>query len=63
MIGSKPILAEDAAESVKKSAYPEPFASMMNGGVKKKLGDHFCLENFGVNLTKLYPGEISALKH
>ena len=46
-----------------KSIYPEPFASMMGGRIKRKLGDSFGLTNFGVNLTDLEPGAISALKH
>jgi uncharacterized cupin superfamily protein len=30
---------------------------------KRALGDHFGLQNFGVNLTRLYPGGESALLH
>lgn len=47
----------------KKSLYPEPFASLMEGRVKRKLGDYFGLTNFGINLTELNPGAMSALKH
>lgn len=36
---------------------------MMEGREKRKLGDHFGLTNFGINLTKLNPGAISALNH
>jgi len=35
----------------------------VNGRVKRKLGDFFDLKNFGVNLTTLAPGSMSALKH
>lgn len=59
----KPIRAENVLTTSKKSLYPEPFASLMNGRSKRKLGDHFDLLNFGVNLTKLSPGAMSAFKH
>ena len=45
------------------SAYPEPFASRMHGRAKRRLGNVFGLENFGVNLTTLGPGASSALRH
>jgi uncharacterized cupin superfamily protein len=45
------------------SAYPEPFASRMNGREKRRLGNAFGLANFGVNLTALAPGAGSALRH
>jgi len=45
------------------STYPEPFASRMAGREKRALGDVFGLTNFGVNLTKLAPGAMSALRH
>jgi len=57
------IRAENAAPRTKPSNYPEPFASMMNGRVKRPLGDLFGLKNFGVNLTRLIPGAVSALHH
>ena len=63
MTATKPISAEEIAENKKNSSYPEPFASMMKGRSKRKLGDYFGLENFGVNLTRLAPGAMSALKH
>jgi uncharacterized cupin superfamily protein len=47
----------------KPSLYPEPFASRMAGREKRQLGDFFGLNNFGVNLTRLAPGAISALRH
>ena len=57
------ILAADAPPRVKPSNYPEPFASRMAGREKRPLGDLFGLTNFGVNLTRLKPGAISALRH
>ncbi len=35
----------------------------MDGRIKRRLGDLFGLQNFGVNLTTLGPGSVSALKH
>ena len=57
------IVAADAAPRIKPSNYPEPFASLMAGRVKRSLGDPFGLKSFGVNLTRLPPGAISALHH
>lgn len=63
MDSTKPIEAMNVAKASPNSLYPEPFASMMNGRAKRKLGDHFGLSNFGINLTELQPGAMSALKH
>jgi uncharacterized cupin superfamily protein len=57
------VVAADVAPRTKPSNYPEPFASMMRGRVKRQLGDVFGLRNFGVNLTRIAPGSISALRH
>lgn len=57
------IRAVDAPVRVKASNYPEPFASRMEGRIKQSLGDLFGLRNFGVNLTRLRPGAVSALHH
>jgi uncharacterized cupin superfamily protein len=46
-----------------RSVYPEPFAALFEGRDKKALGAAFGLGNFGVNLTRLAPGAISALRH
>lgn len=60
---SPAIRAADAAPRTKPSNYPEPFATMVAGRIKRPLGDLFGLTNFGVNLTRLAPGAISALHH
>lgn len=62
---SKPIavIASEAPARTKPSAYPEPFASRMAGREKRPLGDLFGLTNFGVNLTRLAPNAVSALRH
>jgi uncharacterized cupin superfamily protein len=57
------IKASDAPARAKPSNYPEPFASRMSGRQKHPLGDLFGLTNFGVNLTRLAPGAVSALRH
>jgi uncharacterized cupin superfamily protein len=59
----KAIRALDAAPRTKPSNYPEPFASRMAGREKRPLGDLFGLSNFGVNVTRLAPGAVSALRH
>ncbi|HSN41514.1 MAG TPA: cupin domain-containing protein [Burkholderiales bacterium] len=45
------------------SSYPEPFKSRVAARSKQKLGDALGLKNFGVNLTTLKPGALSALRH
>lgn len=55
--------AGDAPARTRPSNYPEPFASRMAGRTKQPLGSLFGLENFGVNLTRLAPGAVSALRH
>ena len=62
---TKPIVitAAEAPVRAKPSAYPEPFASRMLGREKRPLGDLFSLTNFGVNLTRLAPNAVSALRH
>ena len=45
------------------SSYPPAFISQLGRREKRKLGDHFGLRHFGVNLTVLQPGAISALSH
>jgi len=57
------IIASQAPPRTRPSNYPEPFASRMAGRIKHPLGDHFGLKNFGVNLTRLLPGAVSALHH
>ncbi len=60
---TKPVPAESIPLPPRKTVYPAPFASQVEGRVKRKLGDFFGLSNFGVNLTELAPGAVSALLH
>jgi uncharacterized cupin superfamily protein len=57
------VAAADVPARSKPSLYPEPFASRMAGREKRQLGDAFGLTNFGVNLTRLAPNAVSALRH
>lgn len=57
------ISATDVPVRAALSFYPEPFASRLAGRQKHQLGDFFGLKNFGVNLTRLAPNAISALRH
>jgi uncharacterized cupin superfamily protein len=62
---NKPIavVAAEVEPRRKRSNYPEPFATRVLGREKRVLGDLFGLTNFGVNLTRMAPGSISALRH
>jgi uncharacterized cupin superfamily protein len=57
------IEAITAPEARPGRGYPEPFASRVAGRVRRPLGDLFGLTIFGVNLTRLPPGGLSALRH
>lgn len=63
--GARPLAlaALDAPPRARPSNYPQPFAARMAGRDKRALGDLFGLANFGVNLTRLAPGAVSALRH
>jgi uncharacterized cupin superfamily protein len=45
------------------SGYPEPFRSRVLPRERRALGDAFGLTKFGVNLTTLYPGSESSMRH
>lgn len=55
--------AAEAPSRRKASNYPEPFAPRMAGREKRPLGDLFGLTHIGVNLTRLAPSAMSALRH
>jgi len=58
-----PIATLEVPVSSRPTIYPPPFAERVQGRLKRRLGDHFGLVNFGVNLTELAPGAVSALLH
>jgi uncharacterized cupin superfamily protein len=45
------------------SNYPEPYRSKLGGREKRVVGDAVGLKNFGVNLVRLPPGAVSAMRH
>lgn len=53
--------SELAARS--ESGYPEPFRSRVLPREKRALGDAFGLRHIGVNLTTLFPGVESSMRH
>jgi uncharacterized cupin superfamily protein len=57
------IPAQDVPDRTAPSLYPEPFASRVNGRIKKNLSAVFGLTNITVNLTRMLPGAVSALRH
>jgi uncharacterized cupin superfamily protein len=58
-----PISAKLVPGIMGQTIYPEPYAALVKGRLKRKLGDVFGLTNFGVNLTHLAPASLSALSH
>ncbi|MDD2760332.1 MAG: cupin domain-containing protein [Methylomonas sp.] len=60
-------LADQVPPRARKSLYPQAILDLhgvrLAGREKRALGDLFGLQNSGVNLTKLEPGAISALRH
>src|SRR5512147_2001136 len=63
LVNPPPIRALAVVAQCRKTIYPMPFATQVEGRIKRRLGDHFGLTNFGVNLTQLLPGAVSALMH
>jgi uncharacterized cupin superfamily protein len=57
------LFAAEAAPRARKSVYPEQLAARIGERIKRPLGDPFGLTIFGVNLTTLKPGAMSALRH
>ncbi|HXF07367.1 MAG TPA: cupin domain-containing protein [Candidatus Acidoferrales bacterium] len=59
--------AADCPPRARPSNYPAAIRDWLDakltGREKRPLGDRFGLTNFGVNLTRLAPGAISALRH
>jgi uncharacterized cupin superfamily protein len=58
-----PIAAVTIDAQTRKTIYPAPYADLVAGRIKRRLGDHFGLSHYGVNLTQLQPGALSALLH
>jgi uncharacterized cupin superfamily protein len=62
-VQQSPLSATSIPAQMGKTNYPAPYAALVEGRLKRKLGDFFGLTNFGVNLTHLSPGAMSALAH
>ena len=58
-----PIQANKVQTEKGQTFYPEPFAALVKGRTKRKIGNLFELTNFGVNLTDLDPGAASSIFH
>jgi uncharacterized cupin superfamily protein len=46
-----------------RTGYPPPLDEVVQGRIRKRLGNAVGLDQFGVNLTTLKPGAASALRH
>jgi len=57
------LIAKEVQPRARKSIYPEKFVAKLGERIKRPLGDQFGLTVFGVNLTTLKPGAMSALRH
>lgn len=57
------VVAVEVLPRQAKAIYPQPFAARVDGREKRVPGDLFGLKNFGVNLTRLAPTAVSALRH
>lgn len=52
-----------AAPQRKGVGYPPPFAALSAERVRRRLGDAAGLKDFGINLTRLPPGNWSSQRH
>jgi uncharacterized cupin superfamily protein len=57
------VFAAETAPRTRKSIYPADLGAKIGERIKRPLGDLFGLTIFGVNLTTLKPGAMSALRH
>ena len=62
-MNQSPISAQSVPATIGRTIYPDPYAAQVKGRLKLKLGECFGLTQFGVNLTHLSPGAVSALAH
>jgi uncharacterized cupin superfamily protein len=58
-----PALDPKSVEAHNRTGYPEPYASQVVPREKRRLGDACGLTKIGVNLTTLYPGKVSSMRH
>jgi uncharacterized cupin superfamily protein len=58
-----PKIAIEALPVHATSTYPAQYRKMVEGRLRKRLGDAAALTQFGVNLTTLKPGAATSLRH
>lgn len=58
-----PALDPETAPREERQPYPPPNDKALAGKTRQVLGDPLGLTQFGVNLTRLAPGAVSALRH
>ncbi len=58
-----PALDPETAAREERQPYPPPNDRALAGKTRQVLGDPLGLTQFGVNLTRLAPGAVSALRH
>lgn len=58
-----PKIQIDAVPARRGVGYPEPFAALSAHRMRQKLGDAAGLTDFGINITRLPPGEWSSQRH
>lgn len=61
--GSGPAFDPMEIEAQARNPYPPPHDRVLDGRARRVLGDARGLTKFGVNLTELAPGAVSALRH
>ena len=59
----RPALDPATVPGVEQRPYPAPWDNALAGKFRKALGDALGLTQIGVNLTRLAPGAVSALRH
>ena len=57
------VRALDIPPPPKQTGYPQPFLALVAGREKRRLGDHFGLTNYGINLCRIKPGSVSSMRH
>lgn len=60
---SLPALDPETVVREERQPYPPPHDEALAGKTRQALGDALGLTQFGVNLTRLAPGAVSALRH
>jgi uncharacterized cupin superfamily protein len=52
-----------ALPTEQRNPYPPPYDTVLNGRVRRAIGDPRGLTAFGVNLAEMAPGSVSSLRH